>query len=1454
MQDHLDQHRRENHINQRGRRFSARLIRTGAIVAVAVCTLTCVAAAQDNGAIAGFDGGPMDSGAVPMSNSGGGSFFSQDLGTILRLRYNTESYGQDDQGNLDIGTMQVLNFDDSIAFFDGQLTLNDTNGAGFNLGLGYRWLSMVPYSAEDPMVVNGLSIWADGTSTEANNFFPQVGVSYESLGDLWDLRSNAYVPLGPQEQTGNFTPTGEIGFDENFIAELTRATVDSSFYAADAEIARRLGAERDAWAFAGPYFLANDNDDTLGYRAGFRGYAYPDLLLQIAVSHDDIFATNAAFSVTWFVGRTRTNFQPACGVPDRMREPVMRNDYVALSKRTTFGGNPLTGADGEPIRVVHVDSNAAAGGDGTFERPLNTLGNINANSQDGDIVYVHSQSEFQGGAGAVLKDNQRFLGEGNDFNHTVVTQEDGTISIPESSPGAKALPRPMILAALGDAVNLADTNEVSNFDIDGQGITARAIVSGPAGAGNPGLRELSIKNTTGDGIVTTPFVRVDEDNPNLKTVAGSVTINNVTFDNIGGNDIDIDAATTEDVNNSNITLQETLSITNVTSTNGNGVGIAIANTHTAATGRSTTISNYTYDGGTTSQGGVQLQNFDGSFTMSTSSLTNGDTTGIGFQILGESDGTFNIADSVTMDSIDGTSFDIDGRNGTNDEFTGTVTMNADIASDSGRSVSLQGISGTGTNVTFTGDIIETAGSQGLLINRNSGGIIIFSGDVTQSLTAVDAITLTNNTGADINFGGTLDITTTATNKGFIATGGGTLTASNTNNKIRTETGRIVQITDMTISTAGVNFPKIDRTTAGATDSAVLLQNNTGGPILLGTVGDDAGESGVIAGGSTDAIVVNNSANVTVSGLRINNTNAVSGVVVDKSTSTAMTVNLNDLEINDGDIGVEVKGNATSANLTMTINDNKVIGASAVGMSFDDVDNGTVQVNNALVDGDGAAATAGMRIQNSNASFTFDSATRIQEVSGADFLVDGGAGTVNMAGDITNTAGTAVTIQNVTGGTVTLSATSSINDTNGQGVLINNNTGGTFTLLGDNNLNTGANTAVTVTNNTGATTSLSDLNIDTTTGNGLVATGGGTLTVLGTTNTIDTVDGVGLRLEDVTIGASGVALQSVNVTSGNTNGIILQNLTSGQISVGITSGAADSGGTLTTTNEAIIVRNVQNVDLNKIRVANAGANNVLIEHTSAATTAMDVTIDGLNLDATAGTGLNVLGANNGNVFNLRLRNSDLENNVAMSVTGSGAFGLLVENNSIDTGAGTDVAFALGFTGSAQTGNVTFRNRNVYTADNASALSITTSGATAKTINVLVDGTGAPGQSQFINNSLNAAADFLSSGSTTMNATIQGSIFDDANAGGSDFTMTASGAQGRMRLNLGGDTAADFNSANGVGTYNLIETGGADFDVFEKTDTFANARNNGTVAPQSPAGVANPGAFDDLLVAPPLPTVP
>jgi hypothetical protein len=1241
--------------------------------------------------------------------------------------------------------------------------------------------------------MQGVSIWADGTSTEADNFFPQLGVSYESLGEMWDMRVNTYIPLGSQDQVGDFVPTGEIGFEGNNISQLTQAIVDSSLFVGEAEFARRLGASRDAWAFAGPYFLANDNEDTAGYRVGLRGYALPDLLLQIAVSDDDIFDTNATFSLVWFVGRTRTDFQPACGVPDRFREPVMRNDYVALVQSTATGGIPLTQPDGSALRVVHVNSAAAPGGDGTIENPFDMLTDADdpGNSQEGDIIFVHSQSVFNGDSISLL-DDQRLLGEGLDADgnpllHMVDTDEEGTIEIPESSPGARNLARPMIVDALGDAITLANDNEVANFDVDG----GSSAVVGMNLTGTSNVHDLSI----------------------IDALADAIAFNAVTED---------------------ITLDR------IEVTNGTGFGISLTNIDTTST---VTLDEYTYDGGVAAAGGIELDDFNGNFTATESTLTNGTLAGV--SVTGDSDGTITFQDTVEFNSIDGTAFDVNG-------FTGTLSVNSDITNDTDLSVSVQGVDLNGTIVTFNGDITDSSG-QGIFVGNNTDGTILFSGDIDITTTGNQtAIELLANANADINFGGEVDITT-ASGLGFTATDGGTLTVSNTNNSITTTSGRLLEIDDVAISAgSGVTFADLNRSAAGI-GRAVVLRDNTGGPITLGMTTDGIGDAGTIAGGTDDAIFIEDSANVSITGLIVNNTSPVSGVRVAKFDGSASVVNLNDLRLNAGDTGVEIVGGGAGL-LTMTLNDSEMLGSLGIGLDINNVDAGSVIVNNATIDGNSAAVIAGLRIMDSNATFTIDQNTEIQDVDGTDFFVDGGQATINMNGDIINanavnagdTIGRSVVIQDITGGAVNLTPSSSINDDN-EGVLVTNNTGGTITIQGNNDLNTGANDAVTITNNTGANITLADLDIDTTSGDGFVATGGGTLAVLGATNTINTTTGIGLRIEDMTIANTNVSFQSVTVTNGAANGIILEDLTgAGQVAIGTVGGALDSGGTITTAGaggDAIILRNVQNVDLRNMRIASAVGDGLLIEHTAANAVVMDVTLDFLNIDSTGGDGIDVNADSDTAEFRLKLRDGDLEENVDMDVTGGGTVLLLVDDTDINAAGAAD-AFSLEFSDTARNGEISFTGQNAFVAAAGRALFIDSSGSAAKTINLRIE------DSDFTSaTNATAAVDIRSRANTILNATIEGNDFM-ALAGANDFDMRTDDVTGRIRLKLGGSVAADMNTADGgAGTFLVSEVTG-DFDIFDVVNTITNDNRNTGAVNTFP----NDAAFDDLPAVPPTPVVP
>src|SRR4029079_5131497 len=110
---------------------------------------------------------------------------------------------------------------------------------------------------------------------------------------------------------------------------------------------------------------------------------------------------------------------------------------------------------------------------------------------------------------------------------------------------------------------------------------------------------------------------------------------------------------------------------------------------------------------------------------------------------------------------------------------------------------------------------------------------------------------------------------------------------------------------------------------------------------------------------------------------------------------------------------------------------------------------------------------------------------------------------------------------------------------------------------------------------------------------------------------------------------------------------------------------ESGGKLTTTGDAILLSNVANVDISNVHVITAGAQGVNIDHTAAATSAMDVTITNLDMDAATGAGIDVSSVSNTSAFALRLLNSTILDRVAMNHSGTGHFGLLVDNNTITT---------------------------------------------------------------------------------------------------------------------------------------------------------------------------------------------
>jgi hypothetical protein len=896
-----------------------------------------------------------------------------------------------------------------------------------------------------------------------------------------------------------------------------------------------------------------------------------------------------------------------------------------------------------------------------------------------------------------------------------------------------------------------------------------------------------------DGDATTP----------QQSIEFNVNLSKLTFKNLGNDEITIDAALPTGVTlpDPNITNQEAMTIDSITSTGGLGRGLRILTTHTGGTA---TITNFNHDGGTTSGAAMEFNNYAATANVNTSKLTGG--AGDGVEIDGGSTGTLTFATTVQFDSIHGRS---------------------------------------------------------VFISNNTGGTATFAGDITATPDAPNnAIELTNNPGQTIQFLGNLDLTTPAGGgEAFTATGGGTLLVTGTTNSLTTIDNTALEITGMTLSAgAGATFKNVnagDATNGPA--SGIILTDNTGGPITVGDVTAMAGDTGSIRNATGDAIIISDSANATINGMKIDHpmTAGTSGVHVTKSTTATSTVNLGNMEIDAGATGIQITGGGTTAGaLTMTVNDANINGPTATGIDINDLDTGPVAFTNTKVDGMNATATAGVNIVNSNAAITFDSASKVQGIaaSGTAFVVDGGsAGTITYNGAITSTASADVEVKNRTGGTVQFStSTSTITDTGGKGINIHDNTAGSVLVQGTNMLTPVANSnGVTLTNNTGASVTLAGLKINATgTGNGLVASGGGTVEVDGSTNTIDAVTGKGLSLVDMTIGNGGVSFQKVNVTAGTTNGIKLQNLTGGQVTIGSSVGAANSGGTLTTAAEAVLITDAQNVDLNHVHIASGATQGVSLTQDTSATTLMDITMNDLLLDAATGTGINAV-ANSTNAFTVRLENSTVNDNVLLTGTGAGTFGLLVDKSNV-TSSGTTNAFDIELSGASRLANLVIRNGSTFITGDANSLLLNSGGPTVKTVDLLVDGTAS--FNTFTNTSAtNFAANFISGGTTTLNATIQGNTFDNMTTPAVDFNMATAAGSARAFVNLGGTVGNEANTATpgGVtGIFTLDNTAAGTFTIFNKTATLGDTMNSGHVNP-----VPNAAAFlDNTTTPPPTPPIP
>lgn len=474
--------------------------------------------------------------------------------------------------------------------------------------------------------------------------------------------------------------------------------------------------------------------------------------------------------------------------------------------------------------------------------------------------------------------------------------------------------------------------------------------------------------------------------------------------------------------------------------------------------------------------------------------------------------------------------------------------------------------GHGEALVLDGMTIVTAGGTPIITSASNG--IVLSTNNT-----IRALTVGNTTGVDVmgnNFG-----TLTATNVTLNGNGGAL---------------------NLTNGALAATFNSIAST--NATGRGINLDTVTGSlTVTGGTTITDSAQAGirVTNGGSTYDFGATTLTSVN-SGL-------------DLTTNATSTFNFASLAVTT-DAGAGLLAN-NSGTLNIGGAGNTIVATGGAGVDITSTSLGS-GATFATVSSSGSGGK-GINLDTVTGNFIANGGS-ITGAAGIDFDVNAGASTITYAGSITNTANRSVEVTGRTGGTVTLSG--NISDT-GTGVNVASNTGGTINFSGSSKVhNTGTNAAVTLATNTGATINFTSggLDIDTTSGAGFNATGGGTLTVQGSTNTINSTTGTALNVVSSTIGAAGLTFRSI-ASNGAINGIVLNN-TGANAGLTVTgTGSDDSGGTIaSSTQDGILLVSTRSISLTEMAINSSGQSHI------DATTVNGLTLANVDTDTSTAAGL------------------------------------------------------------------------------------------------------------------------------------------------------------------------------------------------------------------------------------------
>ena len=422
---------------------------------------------------------------------------------------------------------------------------SSSDGWALNAGGGIRY-----YSEKWDRII-GANVFYDYDNS-SGALFRQTGFGLELLGDMWDMRANAYIPHGSTDQllTTELVAGSQRFVDHRLLYDNLQ-TFGNALRGVDWELGvpvpGRLPRRHDLKLFGGWYHYDGTTTDAFtGWKARAQANVVQNLTVQLDVANDKVFDTTVVFGATWTYGGFRQSEDQPRTQFDRMTEMVRRNYNVVVSRLPVLdiGKVAINPRTNQPYFFEHVASYAPIpGADGTIDHPWRTLDEAEAAlnvaipdtaQQAGNIIYVHANSVYSTAPDntVTLIPTVRILGEGDGVQHVVRVPDLGNILLPRATTFSN---RPIFSNQPGTAVTLvsgtsAAPSEFSGFQIG----DPSAPSSGPLGigilgdgVGNVVVNQTDVNFAQGDGVF-------------LNNVTGPVAMLGTTINNVGNTNTAID--------------------------------------------------------------------------------------------------------------------------------------------------------------------------------------------------------------------------------------------------------------------------------------------------------------------------------------------------------------------------------------------------------------------------------------------------------------------------------------------------------------------------------------------------------------------------------------------------------------------------------------------------------------------------------------------------------------------------------------------------------------------------------------------------------------------------------------------------------------------------------------------------------------------------------------------------